>query len=80
MTPETISIEALSSASASCRIFLRSAIPARYVAFPETNVCRDAEVFPASGVLFVSAPTRIILSIEIESASARICVITVFEP
>ena len=46
-----------SDAPASWSSRTRSAVPARYVAFPEMNVCLDAELFPASGVVSVSAPS-----------------------
>src|SRR6185369_4127903 len=48
--------------------------------FPVTNVCREAEVLPQSGVTDVSAETRSKQSIGALTASAQIWVIIVFEP
>src|SRR5438270_3345912 len=49
-------------------------------ALPLTNVWRDAEVLPQSGVIEVSAETRSKRSIGAPSASAQIWVMIVFEP
>ena len=56
------SMTAVSDASASSRMRRRSASPASRAALPETNVWRDADVLPASGVRSVSGAV---------SASAR---------
>ena len=69
-----------SEAPASARSFARSAVPARKVAFPEMNVCLDAELFPASGVVSVSAPSVTMHDMSTPTASAQICVITVLAP
>ena len=49
----------------------RSSLAARNVALPETNVCRDAELFPASGVASVSAPSvEMLAHVETEGVGA----------
>src|SRR5207248_2562806 len=70
----------LNSNSAILRILRRSSWPAIYAAFPVTNVCRDAEVLPQSGVIEVSPEIRPKRSIGHPSASAQICVTTVADP
>ena len=44
------------------------------------NVCLDAELFPASGVVSVSAPSVTMCDMSTPTASAQICVITVLAP
>ena len=44
------------------------------------NVCLDAELFPASGVVSVSAPSVTMHDMSTPTASAQICVITVLAP
>ncbi len=58
----------------------RSILAARSTALPETKVCRDAEVLPASGEIAVSAPRSRKAASGRPSASAAICASTVFEP
>ena len=53
---------------------------ASFVALPDTNVWRDAEVLPASAVRSVSPATRSMAVTGVSSASAAIWVRIVFEP
>ena len=52
------SIFAHAHAPASFKISLRNLVPAMCAALPVTNVCREAEVLPQSGVIAVSPETR----------------------
>ena len=61
--------------------FRAARAPAFSAALPETKVCRDAEVLPASGVIAgVARSSAGMLPSGRPSASAQICAITVFEP
>src|SRR6202162_5153048 len=51
-----------------------------YAAFPVTNVYREADVLPQSGVIAVSPESRSKRSIGAPSASAQIWVTIVFDP
>jgi hypothetical protein len=70
----------LSPALASRRMARRSSSAARWVARPETNVCREADVLPASRVRAVSPVTSVTRPSATPSVSAQICASTVFDP
>ena len=58
----------------------RKASPASRVALPDTNVWREADVLPASGVIAVSPDLSRIASAGTPNASAMIWTITVLAP
>ena len=62
------------------RMSARSRRPDSSAALPVMNVWREADVLPQSGVRAVSGPTSSKSASGMPSASAQICVITVFEP
>ncbi len=78
--PSSTSSVASGPASAIVSSWRRRSSAASRVAFPDTNVWRDAEVLPASRLRSVSGPTRSIRATGTPRASAAIWARIVFEP